>query len=508
MVQIIKALKYMHSNKVIHRNLELENLLLTERMELKVGDFSSATKLDFEGQRKKTICSSTYYISPEMIDGKNGHSFEVDIWSLGIILYTLLIGKTPFEDKDDKSTIKRIKSNSNSFPSNPIISEAAKDLIKQILISDPSKRPSLSQILTHDFFNQIIPKLLPISTLTGPPSLSDIELLKSNGNNNIENNNIENNNSDNNNSDNNNDSNKISDIPKELEIWVTKWIDFSGKYGLGYKLNNGFFGAFFNDSTKIILNPVTNIFYYIYRHIIDKQEIINSYNIENYPKELQKKVVLLEHFKNIMEPESNQISEQENSIKNKEINDKPFIYIKKWMRAKHSIMFRLSNLSLQTIFIDKTEMILSTQCKIVTYCNKKGERKTYPLSIACQMNDNEIIKRLNYIKAMLEHMLNLNNQKKIIDEIIGNDKNDDNIEKEIQIVFTSNDQLIKDLCISCKTSDNFSDVKNLLFKNYPNLASKQLEFLVNGGPVNINKTIKENKIRDNNHILIVDVNFD
>ena len=124
------------------------------------------------------------------------------------------------------------------------------------------------------------------------------------------------------------------------------------------------------------------------------------------------------------------------------------------------------------------------------------------------MNDNEIIKRLNYIKAMLEHMLNLNNQKKIIDEIIGNDKNDDNKEKEIQIVFTSNDQLIKDLCISCKTIDNFSDVKNLLFKNYPNLASKHLEFLVNGGPVKINKTIKENKIRDNNHIIIVDFNFD
>ena len=414
-----KALKYMHSNKVIHRNLELENLLLTERMELKVGDFSSATKLDFEGQRKKTICSSTNYISPEMIDGKKGHSFEVDIWSLGIILYTLLIGKTPFEDKDDKSTIKRIKSNAYSFPSNPIISESAKDLIEQILISDPSKRPSLDQILTHDFFNQIIPKLLPISTLTGPPSLSYIELLKSNGNNNSDNNkNSDNHNNDNNNidnnkkSNNNNDDNKISNIPKGPDIWVTKWIDFSNKYGLGYILNNGFFGVFFNDNSKIIVNPVTKSFCYIHRNIIDNQETINSYNIENYPKELQKKVALLNHFKKVLEPESNQISEQENNIKKKEINEKPFIYIKKWMRTKLSIMFRLSNKTVQVIFNDKTEMFLSSQCKIVTYCNKKGERKTYPLSIALQKNDQEMIKRLKYTKGMLEYWLNLNMQKK------------------------------------------------------------------------------------------------
>ena len=139
--QIMEALKYMHSNKVIHRNLELGNLFLTENIELKLGGFSSAVKLEKEGEKRKTICGSTNYLPPEMANKKR-HSYEVDIWSLGIILYTLLIGKTPFEDKDDKSTIKNIKLNSYSFLDNVIISEAGKNLIAQILILDRKKKQS------------------------------------------------------------------------------------------------------------------------------------------------------------------------------------------------------------------------------------------------------------------------------------------------------------------------------------------------------------------------------
>ena len=439
-VQLIKALKYLHSHRVIHRDLKLGNLFLTEKMELKVGDFGLATKLDFEGERKRTVCGTPNYIAPEILDGKTGHSYEVDIWSLGVIIYTLIIGKPPFETRDVKTTYKRIKMNAYTFPENAIVSEAAKNLIAQILVLDPSKRPTLDQILTHDFFNQgtSIPKLLPTSTLACTPSLSYIKQFmpdagkdgivnkpvtttklidKPTGNNNMENKNDK------------DEKNLNINMPPQVDpnlkgpdTWVKKWVDYSSKYGLGYLLSNGYSGVFFNDSSKIILNPTNKEFFYIERRVSDKQEIINCHNMDDYPKELQKKVTLLNHFKNYLEGESNPSSESqpkesqsEEKEKEKDVNDeekkKPYTYVKKWMRTRHAIMFRLSNKIVQVCFQDKTEIILSSESRVVTYCNKKGERMTYPLSTALEMSNYEMTKRLKYTKDILTHMLTMNQQK-------------------------------------------------------------------------------------------------
>ena len=176
-IQIIKALKYLHSHRIIHRDLKLGNLFINEKMELKVGDFGLATKLEFDGERKRTVCGTPNYIAPEILEGKTGHSFEVDIWSLGVIIYTLIIGKPPFETNNVKERYKRIKSDNYNFPENALISEPSKELIKNILILDPNKRPNLDQILVSDFFNMgiSVPKLLQPSTLACPPSLNYIK---------------------------------------------------------------------------------------------------------------------------------------------------------------------------------------------------------------------------------------------------------------------------------------------------------------------------------------------
>lgn len=73
--------------------MKLGNLFLGEKIELKLGDFGLATKLEFDGEKKRTICGTPNYIAPEILDDKSGHSYPVDIWSLGVIIYTMLIGK-------------------------------------------------------------------------------------------------------------------------------------------------------------------------------------------------------------------------------------------------------------------------------------------------------------------------------------------------------------------------------------------------------------------------------
>jgi polo-like kinase 1 len=144
-VQIISALKYLHAHRIIHRDLKLGNLFLSAKMELKIGDFGLATKLEFDGERKRTICGTPNYIAPEILEAKQGHSYEVDIWSLGVILYTMLIGKPPFETSDVKTTYRRIRMNAYTFPDHVNISEAAKDMITKILTNDPAKRPTLDE---------------------------------------------------------------------------------------------------------------------------------------------------------------------------------------------------------------------------------------------------------------------------------------------------------------------------------------------------------------------------
>jgi|TARA_B100000780_G_C21008475_1_gene403736 polo-like kinase 1 len=170
-MQIINALKYLHSHRIIHRDLKLGNLFLNDKMQIKLGDFGLATKLDFDGEKKRTICGTPNYIAPEVLEGRAGHSYEVDIWSLGVIVYTLIIGKPPFETTDVKATYTRIKRNQYSFPDHVPISDEARDLISRILTGDPAARPTLEQICMHPFMtNCQIPKFLPQSLLACPPS--------------------------------------------------------------------------------------------------------------------------------------------------------------------------------------------------------------------------------------------------------------------------------------------------------------------------------------------------
>ena len=167
MKQLLGAMVYLHSNKVIHRDLKLGNLFLNDMMELKIGDFGLATRVDFDGERKKTLCGTPNYIAPEVL-GKKGHSYEVDMWSLGCILFTLLCGKPPFETSSLSETYKRIKRGEYYVPSH--ITKNAKILIDKLLVQDPSLRPSAQECLQDPFITTgYCPARLPISCLTTAP---------------------------------------------------------------------------------------------------------------------------------------------------------------------------------------------------------------------------------------------------------------------------------------------------------------------------------------------------
>ncbi|KAF8630974.1 hypothetical protein AX15_002697 [Amanita polypyramis BW_CC] len=176
MIQLIGACHYMHTHQVIHRDLKLGNLFLDARMNVKVGDFGLAALIENPGERKKTICGTPNYIAPEVLfDTVNGHSFEVDTWSTGVILYTLVVGRPPFQTKDVKAIYKRIRDNDYDFPTHALPSSSAQNLIQQILTPDPSSRPSLHEILEHSFFVMgPVPAYIPASAHDAPPYFGHI----------------------------------------------------------------------------------------------------------------------------------------------------------------------------------------------------------------------------------------------------------------------------------------------------------------------------------------------
>ena len=139
---------------------------------------------------------------------------------------------------------------------------------------------------------------------------------------------------------------------KEAEVWVKKWVDYSQKYGLGYYLSNDATGVFFNDSTKVVLDPNGHHFNYMERRYQDRQDVGKQYTLTEYPKDLQKKVTLLQHFRSYLEggekPAKTEEVSKEQFPKEKKITN--VIYVKKWMRTRHAIMFRLSNKVVQVNF--------------------------------------------------------------------------------------------------------------------------------------------------------------
>lgn len=622
MNQILDGVNYMHKRKVIHRDLKLGNLFLSGNMHIKIGDLGLATELEHAEERKRTICGTPNYIAPEVLDSKLGHSFEVDVWSLGVILYTMIFGKPPFETSNVKATYRKIRANAYCFPEGVDISPMARDLIVRTLQGDPSKRPSVEQMMQHPFFTDYpIPETLDVHALREEPVLpqhyflplterdralrgaskrqsssstsssssstttasasSSVALSSSTGraqktsakdlhqvfgeklrldgaaaastagdvpprypstattssavaatstavaptvtsrppatlesaystaiggvmlharaadvrsarargqtpaaiaesespDTAVE-----------------EDACNLTNMHKHLvesfavggsgsgspleqqenkhpqgsrsrripqervrsgcstgsplqtspfrseenvrrggagpsapsgsaslksekpehgivsgpSVWVTKYADFSDRYGMAYMMNDGSIGVHYNDSTKMVLQPDGSVEYLERKKspggAFDKHQL---YSLTSFPESLQKKITLIKFFhKHLSQSTENVLPNASYTIKNTGAKGpEDLVYVKRWLSNSSAMIFRLSNKCVQVNFKDNTELILSSEARVVTYTGRSGLRQTLQLADIMQSPQPDIAKRLRFTKDVLYQLI-------------------------------------------------------------------------------------------------------
>jgi len=147
--QIVKGIKYLKKNNIIHRDLKPHNILITKENIVKISDFGFAND-ECTQNLYKTICGSPYYMAPEMLQYHN-YSNNVDLWSLGVILYQLCYKNVPFNSSNVQELIFKLSNNKiiikNSY------SNDCTNLIKQLLVLNPKKRITWESFFNHVWLN-------------------------------------------------------------------------------------------------------------------------------------------------------------------------------------------------------------------------------------------------------------------------------------------------------------------------------------------------------------------
>lgn len=446
MVQIIGAIKYLHSRRVIHRDLKLGNIFFDPEMNLKIGDFGLASVLPSNDSRKYTICGTPNYIAPEVLGGKNvGHSFEVDIWAIGIMMYALLIGKPPFQAKDVQVIYERIKKTEYSFPMDKPISDSAKVLIKDLLSLNPLNRPTINEILNYDWFKGPFPdKTHEISlnetpehiyniskaqsainftnskTSAGiytPKNKNPVEILRSdlhseqpktmlpqslspgdtkskyqevdasilmkssrkvNFNSNYSNlikqlnkycfetyNNMKRLEFSKNNR------LETSELPScDNPILISKWVDYSNKYGFSYQLNNDDIGVLFNDENTILKLHNNDRFLELIYHENEGWSCLEN-SISHPPSQIKRQLEIVDFFAKYMNSNLSKVGENEDR--------KETVFLRRYTRTSDFIMFEMTNGNFQFNFKDHHKICVSKSGLAITHISPNRLIQTHPL---------------------------------------------------------------------------------------------------------------------------------
>lgn len=148
--QIVSAVQYCHQKRIIHRDLKAENLLLDSEMNIKIADFGFSNQFT-PGSKLDTFCGSPPYAAPELFQGRKYDGPEVDVWSLGVILYTLVSGSLPFDGATLRELRERVLRGKYRIPF--YMSTDCENLLKKFLVLNPAKRASLESIMKDKWMN-------------------------------------------------------------------------------------------------------------------------------------------------------------------------------------------------------------------------------------------------------------------------------------------------------------------------------------------------------------------
>lgn len=149
--QIASALDYCHRNSIVHRDLKIENILISKTGDIKIIDFGLSNLFSPRGHLK-TFCGSLYFAAPELLQARAYTGPEVDVWSFGIVLYVLVCGKVPFDDQSMPVLHAKIKKGLVDYPS--WLSSECKHLMSRMLVTDPKQRATMQEVMNHPWITK------------------------------------------------------------------------------------------------------------------------------------------------------------------------------------------------------------------------------------------------------------------------------------------------------------------------------------------------------------------
>uniref|UniRef100_A0A673WN47 Serine/threonine-protein kinase PLK n=1 Tax=Salmo trutta TaxID=8032 RepID=A0A673WN47_SALTR len=429
--QIVSGLRYLHEQEILHRDLKLGNFFINESMDLKVGDFGLAAKLEPVENRRRTICGTPNYLSPEVLN-KQGHGCESDIWALGCVMYTMLLGRPPFETTNLKETYRCIREARYTLPSS--LTAQAKQLISRMLAKSPADRPHLEDILRHDFFTQgFTPDKLSASCCHTAPDLHHTSPAKSffkkaaaalfgggkkdkakylgtlrslmtffDWSAGLEDSTM----------------GSVADtvarvlkgclenmpeadaLPKEnlgsSFQWVTKWVDYSNKYGFGYQLSDHTVGVLFNNGTHMsLLADKRTVHYYA------ELGHCSVFSTCEAPEPFIGQVTILKYFAHYMEENLMDGGDLPNVTDPRA----PRLYLLQWLKSDRALMMLFNDGTFQVNFYhDHTKILLCRQSDeyLLTYINEERISTTLRLSTLLMAGCSaDLCSRMEYALNML-----------------------------------------------------------------------------------------------------------
>ncbi|OHT14631.1 CAMK family protein kinase [Tritrichomonas foetus] len=444
--QVMQGIKYLHDQNVIHRDLKLENFLIGSDGKVKIADFGVSVILSSKDEKRFSICGTKGFMPPEMVNEQSdGHSYEVDIWSVGVCAFLLLTGHPPFQTRDAYTTEQKIKACEYRIPADLKLSFVAKDFIQSILQVKPENRPTIDDLLRHPFIaaaqktphESVLPKV-PVkieSNNEGDQSLIDINLdqeIKPKNENKVK---FENGNP----IRNNENVGQINDkmIPNYC---VSKWCDKSVKTGFIYMMRNGAVGIVTPDLQRFVMDPheefvqiwtktdskIPGIIklseYPLLKSAASKRsrnkEVdngkdgeankgkITDIDIVSKPmsRNLSKYISKLLKYAKAFKTNPDQFEIPKEKLK-KEI---PLHHVKYWLKNETGMLLRMDNRMLQVNFPDRNKLIVFWEQRMMIFTKSLRDKGDfYTFSDLSSTNNDEVKKRFAITKDLIEHMNNL-----------------------------------------------------------------------------------------------------